>query len=190
MRIAGHDHVEGELGFIAQRRFERGGQLDDVLDLLFDIHAEIERDLVIAAARGMELFAGVADALGQDALDVHVDIFIVDGKFYLAVLNVGEDGGEASDNLVCFFGGDDVLLTEHLRVRHAALDILAVQAVVELNGGVEVVYKIVRLFLKASGPKLHICHTFYIKYRGCARRKNQMKSTAEEKQRSPSAQFA
>jgi len=36
--------------------------------------AEIGRHLVVAAAPGMQPPAGVADALGQPGLDVHVDV--------------------------------------------------------------------------------------------------------------------
>ncbi len=57
--------------------------------------AEIGGDLVVAAARGVQAPAGLADAFGQARLDVHVDVFerLVEGE--AARFDLGGDAGEA-----------------------------------------------------------------------------------------------
>ena len=55
---------------IAQARGHR-------VDLVADPEPQVGRDLVVAAAAGVELAADVADAVDQRPLDVHVDVFQV-----------------------------------------------------------------------------------------------------------------
>jgi hypothetical protein len=43
---------------------------------VFDEYAHIERDLVVTAASRMQFFARLAYALGEQALDVHMDVLV------------------------------------------------------------------------------------------------------------------
>ena len=45
------------------------------VDLVADPEPQVGRDLVVAAAAGVELAADVADAVDERPLDVHVDVF-------------------------------------------------------------------------------------------------------------------
>ena len=47
----------------------------DVVDFVADPEPQVGRNLVVAAAAGVELAADVADPLDQRPLDVHVDVF-------------------------------------------------------------------------------------------------------------------
>ena len=62
-------------GAIGQRAHHVGDLRRQPVDRIAHPEAEIGRHLVVAAARGVQAPAGLADALGQARLDVHVDVF-------------------------------------------------------------------------------------------------------------------
>ena len=62
-------------GAIGQRAHHVGDLRRQAVDRVAHPQAEIGRHLVVAAARGVQPAAGLADALGQAGLDVHVDVF-------------------------------------------------------------------------------------------------------------------
>ena len=71
---AGHDRCHMFLGAVEQRHLERVDRADGVVDRGADEQLEIGRDLVVAAARGVETSRGLADQLRQAMLDVHVNV--------------------------------------------------------------------------------------------------------------------
>ena len=75
---------------------ERGG---DGVALVAQVEAQIERDLVVAAARGVQLRAGVADAPRQLGLDVHVDVFELGLELELSRLDFRADLAQPGDDL-------------------------------------------------------------------------------------------
>ena len=103
----------------------------------------------------MEALARVADALGQHGLDVHVDVLVVHGELHLAVLNVGQNGLQALDDLLGLVLLDDSLLAQHGGVGDGAPDVLLIQPGIKADGGIKVVYQCIGLLLKPSSPKLH-----------------------------------
>ena len=111
----------------------------NVDDLFFEVELHVERHLIVAAARGMQALAVVADALGQLALDEGVNILRLHIKGQRAALDVGEDALQALDDLLGALLRDDAASAEHGRMGDAALDILAVHTAVKADGAVEVV---------------------------------------------------
>ena len=99
-----------------------------------DEQAEVERDLIVAAAARVELLAHVAHEFGEAAFDVHVDVFQFFFPLEGAVLDFRAHGGEAGDELIGFLGADDALPGQHTRVGARAGDILLVQGPVVGNG--------------------------------------------------------
>ena len=98
-----------------------------------DEQAEVERDLIVAAAARVELLAHVAHEFGEAAFDVHVDVF----QFFFhwkVPSSISAHGGEAGDELIGFLGADDALPGQHTRVGARAGDILLVQGPVVGNG--------------------------------------------------------
>ena len=83
MGEAGHDPV-GALFGLSEEGPHQGGQAKDRrVALVADPKAEVGGDLVVAAASGVQAFAGVADQVGQSGFDVEVDVFKVgaEGEF-------------------------------------------------------------------------------------------------------------
>ena len=103
----------------------------------------------------MQPLAGVANALGEDGLDIHMNIFVVHGEFYFTSLNVRQDGLQAADDLIRFCLLDDALLAQHGGVGDGAGDVLLVQAGVEVDGRIEIIDQGIGLFLEPSSPKFH-----------------------------------
>ncbi len=60
---------------LRQRQHHVGDLRRQPVDRIAHPQPEIRRHLVVAAARGMQPLAGLADAVGQPRLDVHVDVF-------------------------------------------------------------------------------------------------------------------
>ena len=61
-------------GAIGQRAHHVGDLRRQPVDRVAHPEAEIRRHLVVAAARGVQPPARLADALGEAGLDVHVDV--------------------------------------------------------------------------------------------------------------------
>ena len=81
-----------------------------------------------------------------------MDILVVGGKFHLAVLDILQNAGEALHDGRAVLGGENARGRQHLGVGDGAGDILPVEPLVKLNGGVEVVDKGVGLLAEAPGP--------------------------------------
>ena len=75
MGEAWHDGFGVLLCQIDQSRLQASNQVLNDGNLVAQPQADIGGDLVVAAASGVQAFAGVADFVGKAAFDVHVDIF-------------------------------------------------------------------------------------------------------------------
>ena len=78
----------------------------DLVDRVADPEPQIGRDLVVAAAGGVQLAADVAEAVDQRPLDVHVDVFQFGAEREAALLNFLADLAQRLLNLLAFVGGD------------------------------------------------------------------------------------
>ena len=98
----------------------------DCRHFVAQIEPHIQGDLVVAAARRVQLAAGAADLLGQPALDVHVNVFIRRRELELAAGDLALDGRQAADNFLRIPQGNNPLLAEHLGMGDAAHDVMAI----------------------------------------------------------------
>ena len=85
MRVARHHGLKMLSGLVGQRIEVAEQERMDLLALIPQIQADIQGDLVVAAAGCMQALAGIAQAAGQFRLYEHVD-----------VLGCGVDGERAS----------------------------------------------------------------------------------------------
>src|SRR3972149_7027688 len=76
MGIARHDDSQVPLGSPRQLALEILQRPDNRPHLLPEIEPHIQRHLVVAASRGMELSPYGPDLLSEAPLDIHVDIFV------------------------------------------------------------------------------------------------------------------
>ena len=100
--IAGQDHVEIAVATAHEGPLQLDQPLVDLVDGLADPEPQVGRDLVVAAASGVELASGVAEPVDQCPLDVHVDIFQFRREREAALLNFAADIAQGLLNLPAF----------------------------------------------------------------------------------------
>ena len=124
------------------------------VDLVADPEPQVGRDLVVAAAAGVELAADVADAVDERPLDVHVDVFELLAEGEVAGGDFLADLLQAGDDLVPFVVGEDADLGEHVGVGDRAADVLGVEPAVEAHAFGELLDAAVRRLVKHTAPRL------------------------------------
>ena len=149
---------DGQQGF-AEFALERRGFLRSVLD----IHAAVERHLIVAAAARVQALARVADALDEQLFHVHVDILRIQLKLYLTRRDIRFNAFQSFDNRVRIGLRNDPLLAKHRRVRNRSGDILMIKPLVKGDGRMEVIDKPVGFLFKASAPEFHENLLVYVK---------------------------
>ena len=153
--VAGHHGVGVLLGLLHQRLLQVQDHGDDVGDLLLHVQPGVHGHLVVPGPGGVQALARLPYPLGEQGLNVHVDVLVVHGELHLASLNILQNGLEAGDDLLHLVLLDDALLAQHVGVGNGALDVLLIQPGVKLDGGVKVVYQGIGLLLEPSSPKFH-----------------------------------
>ena len=131
MRIARHDQRFVLLCLIRYRPCKQLDGLYDPVGLFTQIQAQIKRDLIVAAAGGMELLTGFTDTLRQDLLDKRMNILCRRIKIDLTAIQILQDPRQAVDQHLCLRFGYDACRSEHRGMRHAAGNILTVEPFVE-----------------------------------------------------------
>ena len=134
MGIAGHYHSRVGVRLRHKRLSQRVNRAQYAIDSLLGEHPHIERNLVVARARGVELSRGVAYLLKQAALHIHMDVFQLRTPGKCAGFNLFADFGKAALYGARIGGGDNALLGKHPRMRDGAGDVLAIQPAVVVNG--------------------------------------------------------
>ena len=99
--------------------------------------AEGQAHLVVAAAAGVQLFAHVADDLGEAGLDVHVHVFQRRFPDKGAGFDLLLHGIETVDDLFGLVGRDDALTAQHAGMGLGTADVLGIEgAVIGLGIGI------------------------------------------------------
>ena len=126
MRIAGQDRLGIRFGQLHKRADEREQRRFFLVGHPAEVKPRVHGDLVVAAACGVQLLAGVADACGERFFDERVDVLAGVVDFQPPVIQLGTDFAEAAQDRVGLGLGDDPAGCEHAHVRLRALDVLAV----------------------------------------------------------------
>ena len=90
----------------------------------------------------MQLAAHLADFGGEPGLDGHVDVFQGRVEVELPRLDFEPDFFQPPDDLFRLRRGDDPLAGQHPGVGHGAGEVLAIEALVEAQGGGEVLHRL------------------------------------------------
>ena len=106
-------------------------QLLNGSDLVAQIQAHIEQDLVVTAAGGMQLAAQGADLLGQPPLDRHVDVFVHRQEEETSLLQLALHALQPSGDFLTLSAGEDLLLDQHAAMGHATADVIQGQTFIE-----------------------------------------------------------
>ena len=124
------------------------------LQCFADPQTEIGRDLIVAAARGVQTSCDRPDQFGQPCLHRHVNIFQIPVLWNALRFVFGGDGIQTTVNGTRIFGRDDILRGQHGDMRLRCGDILPPQRLVEWNRGVDFTHDRARPASEPAAPHL------------------------------------
>ena len=166
MRISRHNRMRVFARNIDKRVRKRYDKRLNLRRLSPQIHAQIERHLVVAAAGGVQSLARVAYASGELRLYEHVDIFRAHIDSKRSAEQVAQYTLKPLRNLIAILGGYNALLCEHSRMRQAARYILFRHTAVKADRRVEIVDSLVQLLVESACP--HLIHNASLYIDVCA----------------------
>ena len=127
-------------------------QFVDLPDLISCIKLHIQCNLVIAAASGVQLFAGIADAVDQICLHKAVDIFVFVCDLKCSVLNITQNAIQAFQDLITLSLSQNALCCQHFHMCLASCDILFVKFLIKRYGCIKIINQLIGLFGETSTP--------------------------------------
>ncbi len=125
---------------------------DQRVDRVAHPEAEVDRDLVVARAGGVQPPGGGADDVGEPALDVHMDVFERAREGELARLDFALDLGETLGDGLGVRGLDDPLAGQHGDMGQGAGDVLGGELAVEVDRGVDLLHDFGRAGGEPAAP--------------------------------------
>lgn len=152
VRVARHDDVLVGEGRGDEGALEIADEGEDGGDFGAAVEPDVEGDLVVAAAGGVEFGSGGADARGEGAFDVHVDVFEGRLPFEGTCVDVGADGFEPGGDLGEFLSGEDPGFVEGGGVGDGAFYVVGVEAPVERDAFTELLDESGGFLLKSAFP--------------------------------------
>ena len=124
----------------------------DRVDRVAHPEAEIDGDLVVARARGVQPPGRRADDLGEAAFDVHMDVFERARERKRSRLDFAFDLGETLGDRLGVGGFDDALAGEHGEMGLGAGDVLGGELAVEIDRGVDLLHRLGRAPGEPAAP--------------------------------------
>ncbi len=119
-------------GGLPDQRALKGAQFgDQQIDLVAQVEPDVQRDLVVATAGGVDPRPFGAERIDERALDVHVDVFHRNIAGEVAGFDAPADVVQLGANRLRGRFGNDSLRGKHLHMSLAALDIVFVEPFVE-----------------------------------------------------------
>ena len=149
---AGHHRVGMLLRPRQQRVLQRDKRHADLVDRIAHPQAKVGRDLVVAAARGVETAGDRADPVGEPRLGQHVDVFQRQVVRHAVCRVIGGDLVEPGGDRRGIVGRDDPLPAEHRDMRLRSGDVLAPHPLVEGQAGVYLAHHRSRAFGEPTAP--------------------------------------
>ena len=155
MGVSGQDGVEVFLGNLDERATQLKVGSHQLGGKLLRVQARVGDHLVVSAAARVQAGARVADALGQNLLDGHVNVFVVDVELEIARVDVVLDLVEPGNDGVAVGLGDNALLGKHRGMSFGAGDVLLVHRLVHHQGGAEFLGEFAYARFESSRPQSH-----------------------------------
>jgi hypothetical protein len=106
-------------------------QFIDVLDFVAQIETQVERDLVVARTRGVELAPGLPDFRDQASLDREVDVFVGGDKAKLPGFDLLLDLAKTALHRAPLGGADQADARQHAGMGDRTKDVVAIETAVE-----------------------------------------------------------
>jgi len=152
MRVAGHDGGDFLFGHADQLLLERIEQADQPVRLVAQVQPNIQRDLIVAAARGMQFCARVSGAPDQLFFNGHVNVFVGGVENKTTLFHIGPDAFQPADDRLRVCAGNDARISQHRRMGNRTFNVMTIQAAVNMKGAGKALHAGSRGFLKSSRP--------------------------------------
>ena len=152
MGESGHDHGRAVERAGRERPLQLGDLHQDRVDRVAHPEAEIDRDLVVARARGVEAPGRRADDLGKPALHVHMDVLERARERKRPRLDFAFDLRKTPRNRLGVGGFDDSLGGEHGDMGLRGRDVLGAELAVEVDRGVDLLHRFGRAPGEPAAP--------------------------------------
>ena len=152
MGEARHRHARAFERPLAQRQLQTGDLRNQRVDRVSHPKPEVERNLVVARARGVQPSRRRADDLGKPALDIHVNVFERAREGKGSRLDFAFDLSQTGGNGVGVGRLNDALLGEHCNMRLRAGNVLGGEFAVEVDRGVNLFHDGGRAGGEAAAP--------------------------------------
>jgi len=149
---AGHYGVGMFLGSLDEDALQGADGVHRVVARIADPQFEIRRDLVVARPRRVKPPRRRADQLAEPVLDRHVDVLELDPLGDSIALKLLGDLVQALDNRRRVRFSYDSLLAKHRSMRLRRGDVLAPQALVEADGGIDALHQVGGFSAEPSAP--------------------------------------
>ncbi len=154
LEVGGAGHGGGR--FLFRQGQESGleglDQFYDGIDGVPQPEADVRGHLVVPGTAGVEALTRVPHQGGEALFDIEVHVFQVQGPFKLTPFNFRHDLGHALFDVRQIGGLDNALLGQHLGVGQGPVDILAPEALVEVDGGGVTLDQVGHGFGETTGP--------------------------------------
>ena len=154
--VARHHGFGVLVGDVEQRALRGLDRRERLVDRGTEQQAHVGRDLVVAAAAGVQPLAGLADDLGQAPLDVEVHVFVGLRPRKGAGADLGADLREALLDRREVALADDVRRVQHARVRYRGFDVELGKPQVEGDRSGEALRERSRRLAEAPRPRLFL----------------------------------
>ena len=152
MGEARHDNCRAVQRTGGERPLQLADLEQDRVDRVAHPEAEVDRDLVVARARGVQPACGRADDLGQATLDIHMDVFERARERKRARLDFAFDLGETLCDGLGVGDFDDALAREHGEMGLGRHDVLGGKLAVEVDRGVDLIHRLGRAPGEPAAP--------------------------------------
>ena len=152
VRVARHDLAKVFLGNVENAFLKFHDKSADFFCAVAHIKLEVGRNLVVTASARMNLFAEIADTVGQNAFHGHVDIFICREPKVLAGVDIIEDTQKAFANLGIISFGKNAGFDKSLSVAKRALDIFFQKLLVKIQAKAEIDHALGHSAIEAAVP--------------------------------------
>jgi hypothetical protein len=154
MSVARHDDIDMSFGRPRKLPLKRLQTLSNEPDFFAQKQAHIESNLVVAATRRVELAPGSADFFRQTPLNIHVDIFVAGREREVAPFNLALNRFQPTHDLGSVTGRNNPLTREHLGVRDAPGNVMAIKSRIDIDGSRKRLYGIGCSRCEPSTPQL------------------------------------
>src|SRR5579884_1048018 len=155
MRVAGNDRIRIAAGQIQKRRLQTREFSQQRVYGRAQIQAQIERDLLIAAAAGMNFSGERTGFFAQLANDKGVDVLVARAVEVMRILGFAGDFIEGGKQPIAFFAGQDALARQSSCKSLRAFGIGKDEITIEMERSGKLFKDLRRPGFESSAPELH-----------------------------------